>query len=217
MKEITLQDSKKIKLFKRFESKYLVEDSQINLILDYLQYLNYFIVKDNNLSIFDYYSLYFDNDNLDTVKAHEKDNNIRQKLRIREYQNGDKFLEIKEKNNHKSIKTRIPVTSYELNNEKNWVDESFIYDTKTLTKTLEVRYKRMTFINKSKSHRVTLDFDITCHNYITNKDYKLDNYTVIEIKKNKEENVKLEDYLVNNLLVNKTKFSKYYNGMLKTQ
>lgn len=214
MENITLEESKKIKLFKRFESKYIIPNNLIYNIYNYCEN-NYLIVENNKIFYFPYYSLYFDNDKLDMIKAHENNDLIRQKLRIREYYNGDKFLEIKEKNNYQTNKIRIPVISYEINNEKNWISSNLIYDTKNLSKTLEVKYNRITLLSKDKSNRITFDFDINFKNYKTNKEYKIDHNIIIEVKKNSEENIDIEDYL-NSLEIFKEKFSKYYYGMKKT-
>jgi len=214
METIILEESKKIKLFKRFESKYIIQQSLIHNIFNYCED-NYLIVEDNNNFDFPYYSLYFDTDKLDMIKAHENNDLIRQKLRIREYYNGDKYLEIKEKNNHQTNKIRIPVISYEINNEKNWITSNLIYDTKNLSKTLEVKYNRITLLSKDKSNRITFDFDINFKNYKTDKEYKIDKNIIIEVKKNSENNIDIEDYL-NNLGIFKEKFSKYHYGMKKT-
>lgn len=214
METITLEESKKIKLFKRFESKYIIQRNLVYNIFNYCED-NYLIIEDNNNFDFPYYSLYFDNDKLDMIKAHENNDLIRQKLRIREYYNGDKYLEIKEKNKHQTNKIRIPVISYEINNEKNWITSNLIYNAKNLSKTLEVKYNRITLLSKDKSNRITFDFDIKFKNYKNNKEYKIDNNIIIEIKKNSENNIDIEDYL-NNLKIVKQNFSKYYYGMKKT-
>ena len=89
METISLEESKKIKLFKRFESKYLVDSSDLGDIMNYLSD-NYLIVKEDENTLFDYYSIYFDNSDFDIIKAANKDDIVRQKIRIREYQNNDK-------------------------------------------------------------------------------------------------------------------------------
>ena len=214
MKTISLEESKNIKLFKRFESKYVVDSSDLGNIMNYLSD-NYMIVQEDENTLFDYYSIYFDNSDFDIIKATTKDDNVRQKIRIREYQNNDKFLEIKEKNHGIIIKTRIPIKSYNIDDEKDWIDDNLIYNTSTLNNVLRVKYKRLTFINKSKSNRITVDMNVDFYNYITNKSFKIDNFIIIEIKKNKEDNIDFEDYL-NKKDIYKTKFSKYYYGMKQT-
>lgn len=214
MKTISLEESKKIKLFKRFESKYLVDSSDLGDIMNYLSD-NYLIVKEDENTLFDYYSIYFDNSDFDIIKAANKDDIVRQKIRIREYQNNDKFLEIKEKNHGVVVKTRIPINSYNIENEKDWIDDNLIYNASKLNRVLRVKYKRLTFISKSKSNRITIDLNIDFYNYLTNKSAKIENYIIIEIKKNKEDNIDFEDYLNSNLIY-KTKFSKYFYGMKET-
>lgn len=214
MKQISLEKSKKIKLFKRFETKYLVDVSQIHDIVNYLS-KTYYVVSEGENTLFDYHSIYFDNDNFDMAKAHENQDEIRQKVRIREYQNKDKFVEIKEKNPYKTIKSRIPINSYDINNEYQWINNNLIYNTETLKKVLDIKYKRLTFIGQYKSTRITLDFNINIYNYLTNQEYIIDKFVVIEIKKNKDIQLEFEEYL-KNLHIEKTSFSKYHYGIKQT-
>lgn len=214
MKTISLKDAKKITLMKRFDTKYVVNNSQLSQLSNYL-FDNFYIVKNKKNEVFlKYYSLYFDTDDMQMHKDHINKKLHRQKIRIREYQSHDKFLEIKDKNNHITNKIRIPVDSYELDGEKQWITENLLYDTKTLKKKLAVEFYRTTFISFDYTIRLTIDSYITFYNYITNKKENI-NDIIIEIKKETEEKTELEQKL-NELGIFESGFSKYNVGLQKT-
>lgn len=217
MKTISLKEAKNIKIFKRFESKYVLINNEIDKIIDILD-KDYYVVEDNGKALFSYHSLYFDTNHLDMWRDHNNDEDFRQKIRIREYEDNEKFLEIKEKNNGITEKIRIPVYSYNINDEINWVSHNLKYDTKNLIKSLDIKYYRMSFIKKDKTERITLDVGLEYYNYKTNKSYKYDNIklAVLEIKKNKNDNNELENILNEKFLLYKRKFSKYHEGIKHT-
>ena len=216
MNRISLEESKKIKIFNRFESKYIIDHDDILNIIRLLEN-DYLLVEENNKIIFGYHSLYFDTPELNMWNDHNIDKPSRQKIRIREYDDKSKFLEIKEKIDGKTIKTRIPIESYFINDEEQWISNNLKYDTKNLIKSLDVKYNRISFVKKDKTERITLDIDIEYYNYKTNKRWKSNkNFAILEIKKNKEENNEIED-IINKEYIFKQKYSKYYCGILKTK
>ena len=217
METISLKQSKEIKIFKRFESKYILINDKIQQIIDLLN-KDYYVVEDNGKTLFNYHSLYFDTDKLAMWTDHDNEEDFRQKIRIREYENDEKFLEIKEKNNGLTNKIRIPVESYNINDEINWISHNLKYDTRNLIKSLDVKYNRMSFIKKDKTERITLDFDLEYHNYKTNKSYKYNdiNFVVLEIKKSSHDNNDIENILNEKFFLYKRKFSKYHEGIKHT-
>ncbi len=182
---------------------------------------NFKIVKDNKGSVlFAYHSVYFDTPDYQMKNDYVKHKLHRQKIRVREYESGEKFLEIKDKNNHVTNKIRVPVSSYELDGEQQWIDENLIYDTKELSKKLDVHYYRMTFVDKENTYRITLDFNITFFNYITNKLYHFDD-TIVEVKKMSLEDTWFETEMKTRLIeewpeFSSTKIAKYNIGLEKT-
>ena len=209
MNRISLKESKKIKIFNRFESKYIIDHDDILNIIKLLEN-DYLLVEENNKIIFGYHSLYFDTPELNMWNDHNIDKPSRQKIRIREYDDKSKFLEIKEKIDGKTIKTRIPIESYFINDEEQWISDNLKYNTKNLIKSLDVKYNRISFVKKDKTERITLDIDIEYYNYKTNKRWKSNkNFAILEIKKNKEENNEIED-IINKEYIFKQKYSKYY-------
>ena len=217
MNKISLNEAKKIKLFNRVEKKFICDSSQLFQVLEHLK--NWYIVTENEETFFEYHSLYFDTSSLDMFNDHENSVNHRQKIRIREYSDSEKFLEIKDKEKEKGItrKSRIPVDSYELDGERQWIDKNLIYDTSNLKKTLDVRYKRMTLISEDKSIRMTIDKDICFYNYQTKISDDLSDIIVIEIKQpNPDNETEIEEF-INSIGIYKTKFSKYHIGIKMTK
>ena len=166
---ISLTEAKNIKLFNRVERKYKCTKSQLYCILGDLKD-NYYLVTDIDEDDFllKYHSIYFDTPEMTMFNAHENCDEHRQKIRIREYSNGEKFLEIKDKDkNGITRKSRIEVNSYLLDGEKQWIDKNLMYDTSILNKVLDINYKRITLINIDKTERITIDMDISFYNFNT--------------------------------------------------
>ena len=182
MNSLTLKEAKEIKLMDRIDKKYVIDFDQFCSLSSFI-HDNFYIVENDGMLLIPYYSLYFDTPNMDMHKDHIEKKQHRQKIRIREYSTGEKYLEIKEKNNSEfTKKKRIPVESYELNGETNWIDENLIYDTKHLTKKLEVKFNRLTLISFDKESRITIDFNIRFHNYVTGKSKRIKDI-IVEVKK----------------------------------
>lgn len=217
---ISLEEAKKIKLDKRYCTKYVLTREMCQKLYDFVCE-NFKIVKDNKGSVlFAYRSIYFDTPDYQMKKDHVEHKLHRQKIRVREYESGEKFLEIKDKNNHVTNKIRVPVSSYELDGEQQWIDENLIYDTKKLSKKLDVHYYRMTLVDTQNTYRVTIDFNITFFNYITNKLYHFDD-TIVEVKKMSPEDTWFETEMKARLIevwpeFSNTKISKYNIGLEKT-
>lgn len=202
-------------LMNRIDVKYVIKHSDIAKVLDCLMNEYVAVCDDKGMTILKYYSLYFDTESMQMYEDHISDCTHRQKLRIREYESHEKFLEIKDKLNGVTVKTRIPVTSYEIDGNKEWISENLIYDTKTLSKKLDVKFCRMTFVNSENSTRITLDLYVHFHSYITGKNARIDD-AILEVKKQSEELTDIEKKL-NSFGIFKTKFSKYKTGLQLTQ
>ena len=214
MNKISLQEVKEIKLMNRIDKKYIINFDQFCSLINYITN-NFYILSEENNTLFKYHSIYFDTPNMDMQKDHINKVKHRQKIRIREYSTGEKYLEIKEKNNSEfTKKKRIPVTSYSLDGEQQWIDENLIYDTKNLNKKLDIVFNRMTLVSLDKKERVTIDFGITFYNYLTKKKERISDI-IVEVKKPTEEKTNFE--LVLNLLgIEEQGFSKYNIGLKKT-
>lgn len=215
MNRITLKEAKEIKLMNRIDKKYVIDFDQFCSLSSFI-YDNFYVVENDGAIMLPYFSLYFDTPNMDMHKDHLNKKAHRQKIRIREYSTGEKYLEIKEKNNSEfTKKKRIPVQSYILNEETNWIDKNLIYDTKDLNKKLEVRFNRLTLVSLDKQSRITIDFNIRFHNYITDKSIKI-KHIIVEVKKKTQELIQFEKEL-QKMKIESQGFSKYSIGLLLTK
>jgi len=210
MKEISLEIAKKIKLFNRIETKYKCNFYQFCCLSKYL-YDNYNVVSNNDCVLFDYMTIYFDTPDLLMYNDHKNNIKTRQKIRIREYSNGNKYLEIKQKNESKTSKIRIPINSNNIDSNFNWIKNNTIYNINKLTHILNVKYIRITFISNDHNERITIDFNIEFFNLINNVNKKI-NDIIIEVKQNEnyESNIKEILKLYN---IEECHFSKYFNGL----
>lgn len=208
---ISLEEAKKIKLDKRYCTKYILTREMFWKVFNFFVD-NFKIVRnDKGNVLFSYHSVYFDTPDYKMNKDHVDKKLHRQKIRVREYESGDKFLEIKDKNNHVTTKKRIPVESYEIDGNKEWISDNLIYDTKNLSKKLDVSYYRITLIDDKKFIRMTLDFNLRFFNYMSNKSYYFGD-TILEIKRENIENSFADDYL-ESVGIHSQHFSKYNVGL----
>ena len=215
MNSLTLKEAKEIKLMDRIDKKYVIDFNQFCSLSSFIND-NFYIVENNGTILLPYYSLYFDTPNMDMHKDHIEKKQHRQKIRIREYSTGEKYLEIKEKNNSEfTKKKRIPVKSYKLDGETNWIDKNLIYDTKHLNKKLEVKFNRLTLISLDKESRITIDFNIRFYNYITEKSKRIKDI-IVEVKKKTQELTQFENEL-KKMKIESQGFSKYNIGLLFTK
>lgn len=198
------------KLFNRFENKYIVKIDYLNNICNYLNNLFYF----NDLWL-QYYSIYFDTIDLKCLKDYINNKDYRQKIRIREYQNHNKFIEIKTKQLGKTKKKRIEITNEDINDifhkHNEWISIHFDYESNSLIKTLITSYERITYENKDI--RITIDKNIKFENLINDNIKEINDYIIIEVKKKEDILIDFEKYLINEYHINKEKFSKYFYGM----
>ena len=216
MNKITLQEAKDIKLMNRIDKKYIINFEQFCSLTNYIVE-NYYIVIDNEGKfLLPYKSIYFDTDIYDMYNDHKINKENRQKIRIREYESGEKFLEIKTKSKDSlTKKIRIPADNYSITEYKDWIIKNLHYDIDSLTEKIEISFYRITLININKTERITIDFNISFNNYITGIKNKIKDI-VIEVKKLFEDNTEFEDIL-NNMDIYETKFSKYHIGINNTK
>lgn len=213
MNEITLKESNKIKIFNRIENKYLLNESSFQIIYDFL-ISNYLRVRFNDLYWLRYHSLYYDTNDLRMYHDHLDNKEDRMKIRIREYQDHEAFLEIKKTMNSHSIKKRQRVQSLEIDSKlSTWIAEYSNIDYKDLNKILDVKYERLSFINKDMNERITCDRNLEFYNYVNDTRYKFNTTTyILEVKK-QDNNKSIVEEFMDSLQIYPTKFSKYFIGI----
>lgn len=113
----------------------------------------------------------------------------RKKIRVRTYTaTGNSFLEVKQKDNHgKTRKKRIAVTSekavLEGREGEDFLTERTGLSFYDLHPTLSNRFNRITLVNRAKTERLTIDFDLVFHNRHSERSHRMENAVIIELKR----------------------------------
>lgn len=185
---IGLKDLNSVKLLNRTDIKFTFGAELLNGIL--LEMLHdYYCLEVDGLRCNSYKTLYFDTAELSLYKKHHNGNLNRQKVRYREYSDSNLcYLEVKQKNNKgRTIKERIKTTAMGSNfkpNELEFLSGELNFDPSLLYPTVWVNYKRMTFVNKEFTERVTIDIDLNFRNDVLEK--KMHNLVIAEVKQDKK-------------------------------
>lgn len=215
MIKISLQEAKDIKLMNRIDKKYIIDFNQFCSLSNYIEDNYYIVVNEKDEYLLKYKSIYFDTNSFEMYNDHENKVKNRQKIRIREYSNGDKYLEIKTKKSEDfTKKIRVELEDYNIDSYTDWINKNLKYSTSELKPKIEIDFYRLTLINKDKTERITIDFGLSFKNYITKKELKIKEI-IIEVKKTYEENTSFENEL-NKFDIYPSKFSKYHIGIKKT-
>ena len=198
---ITLDEMSGISLMNRTDTKFVTGIERVRELL-FMAKNDYFVQQTGGMRILSYYSVYFDTKTFDMYVAHQNGKLNRQKIRIRSYvDSGDNFLEVKTKNNRgQTDKKRIPVDAFDpfkpqyniifsgdvYDDKPNCVDflkEYLYYSPVTLKESLEIRFDRITLVNKKKTERLTIDMNLNFLNTYTGITKSLEKLAVIELKR----------------------------------
>ena len=219
MAPISLQDIGNAKLLSRIDTKFLTSKEMVAPFIE-MATRDYLVLQIDGKRLMAYGTCYFDTSEASMYHDHQRGKRVRQKVRIRSYEDGDKcaFLEVKDKNNKgKTKKTRllikddIPYSEYE-----DFVEANSNFTLKNLIKHIENRFSRITLVRNDLSERITIDTDIRFHNLVTGFTASLPDISVIEWKHCAlSQNSPMKGYL-RILRVKESGFSKYVVGMAET-
>ena len=143
------------------------------------------------------------------------------KVRVRTYvASGDTFLEVKNKNNHARTKKKrivVPAQDDFRNTEgaPELVKRKTGLELKNLNAVVRNQFHRVTLVNKGKTERLTIDFDISFHNFETSHDHGTDKLVIIELKRDGNVFSPVCN-LLRDIHVHPTGFSKCCIGMALT-
>ena len=188
MAPITLEEMTGIKLMNRLDTKYVASKAQLVQLLKLVQD-KYYVQETLERRIIPYLTTYYDTDNHYMYMMHHNKHARRMKVRVRTYVASDlTFLEVKNKNNHaRTKKKRIEVPSQDNFRGVEGVHE--LVQRKTglnldhLNAVVRNQFERVTLVNKGKTERLTIDFNIGFHNFETNHDHGTDDLVIIELKR----------------------------------
>ncbi len=220
MTPITLEQMSEIRLMNRLDTKYVASKEQLVQLLKMVQD-KYYVQETLERRAIPYLTTYYDTSCHDLYMMHHNGRARRMKVRVRTYVASQlTFLEVKNKNNHaRTKKKRIEVPSQD--DFRNTEGAHDLVQSKTglnldrLSPVVRNVFNRITLVNKGKTERLTIDFDISFHNCETNRDHGTDCLVVIELKRDGNVYSPICN-LLRDIHVHPTGFSKCCIGMALT-
>jgi hypothetical protein len=204
---------------RRFDSKYVLKEKEL---IDVLSKLNseWTILNVENKFQINYKTLYFDTDKFQLFKDHKKGRRKRFKIRIRFYETGDSYLELKLKTNLQetlkfrwqffgSPKCKVIEPEFEELVSKKLKEYLYRFDLHTLEYKLNTEYTRMTLYNAATKEKLTIDKKFI----VSNQDVSLPiskSMLILEIKSSKS--LSSLNSNLNSLNIRRVNLSKYGVG-----
>jgi len=217
---ISLAEMDSVRLMNRVDTKYLIERSQLNGLLE-KAHPDYRIVEVEKERLLLYSTIYFDTENVDMYLMHHNRKLNRFKIRMRSYVHSNiSFLEVKRKTNKgrtSKKRVRIPMESFQNRTfseaEQNFLREKSPYEASRLIPHIKNNFHRITLVDNKLSERVTLDIEMTSTNLINGKTQNMDGLVIVEMKQDGACNSLFGDYL-KELKIKSGSMSKYCMGMV---
>lgn len=218
---ISLEEMSSIRLMKRTDTKFLTNLPSLISLLNKVDG-DYYAQEVCGQRVANYTTTYWDDvETHHMFRIHHCGHRPRVKVRVRTYMDsGLTFLEIKRKNNKgKTTKKRIEVPSLEAVIDQH-VGEEFLQKKTDMTfndivPTLSNRFKRITLVNKGKTERLTIDYDLHFYNRENHNNVMMDNIVIIELKRDGRMPSPILP-LLRELRIKPSGFSKYCIGSAVT-
>lgn len=221
MEPISLDQMSSIKLMNRIDTKFVTSR---RLLLELLRRVQdkYYVQEINGDRISPYRTTYLDTDGYEQYLQHHNRRARRTKVRVRTYlSSGDlTFLEVKHKNNHlRTKKKRIQVKDLETAPQTEGASQ-LVFDRtglhiEDMHPIVQNHFDRVTLVNYGKTERLTIDFNVTFHNFETGNDFDTQNIVIIELKRDGNIFSPITNIL-RDLHIHPTGFSKCCIGMATT-
>lgn len=220
MPPITLDEMSGIRLMNRTDTKFLANKE---LLLEVLKLAkdDYYVQEIQQKRIARYRTTYWDSEDYAFFRMHQAGRKPRTKVRVRTYEDSDglTFLEVKKKDNHgKTRKKRIEVRSqtevFESGGDE-FVTAKVGQPLSNFHPCLQNYFKRITLVNKGKTERLTIDFDIDYTNFDTETKDNSDQLVIIELKRDGRVFSPIKDILLK-LRIKPHGYSKYVIGSYMT-
>ena len=216
---ITLEEMSGIRLMNRIDTKFLVNVEELPTLLEMAK-KDYYVQEIASKRRAYYRTLYFDTPTATMYTVHQNGKLNRQKIRIREYvESNIEFLEVKKKNSKgRTSKKRIAVTNENIaaNSEAvTFLDQNSAFKMNEIANRLRNSFFRITLVNREKSERLTIDFDIKFENCITGIKNTISKLCIVEVKQDGNAHSHFRDYLMA-LRIKRRSISKYCLGMVLT-
>ncbi len=220
MPPISLDEMSGIRLMKRTDTKFLANKAQLLQVLA-LAKDEYYVQEIEHVRIAHYRTTYWDSNDYAFFRMHKQGRRPRTKVRVRTYEDsgGLTFLEVKKKDNHgKTRKKRIEVVSQKEvfgNGGDEFVSNQTHSSLSLFHPCLQNYFKRITLVNKGKTERLTIDFDIEYTNFDTGQKATSDQLVIIELKRDGRVFSPIKNILLR-LRIKPHGYSKYVVGSCMT-
>lgn len=216
---VSLQEMDAVRLMNRTDLKYLISDKAIPSIIKSLS-SDYSIQEIEGNRIADYETDYLDTNDLIFFLSHVNGKLNRYKWRVRKYVESDlSYLEMKYKSNKgRTDKKRILYTPVNGLNDKDvseFIGRNSGIAADKLLPVLQNKFKRMTLVNAGKTERLTIDLNISYHNYLNGKSLPVGSLAIIELKQDKTLKSAAAE-LFGDMRIKDSGLSKYCLGMVLT-
>lgn len=217
--KISLEDMGKVKLMNRTDTKFVTDFKRVRKLLERISD-TYIIQEINGMCRMPYFTLYFDTPDTDMYYQHQRGKKMRQKLRIRLYEQAAEipFLEIKNKDNRGyTKKTRVLMEEGEsLALYSDFLEKKCHYPHTNLIPQLENHFYRMTFVNQEMNERITIDTGLKVKSINTGEMVNLNHIGIIEWKRDGNIRSSKFESILRDLDIYRSGFSKYCMGMALT-
>ena len=209
---VSLNEIEAVKLMNRVDTKYIVATETMARLIDELK--DDFLVLEIASQRFGQYStVYYDTPELQMLHAHITSRFPRFKVRERTYsQNGVQFIEVKRKKpDGRTSKKRLPI-------ETDVCFKSFVaghtpYCMEDLHPKLINRFNRITLVNRVRTERLTLDFDLQFRLFDGATTPVFNHAVIVELKQEKKSHSVIASRL-RDKNIRPCGMSKYCVGML---
>ncbi|MCC8038602.1 MAG: polyphosphate polymerase domain-containing protein [Bacteroidales bacterium] len=195
---ISLDEMSGIKLMNRTDTKFITTLPMLRRLLS-MAAPAYFAQEIDGQRVAHYFTVYFDTRDSQMYTMHQTGRLNRQKLRIRSYVDSNiSFLEVKTKNNHgRTKKRRIAIDGFDPlaparditfhdQERQTWCEflgQHLRFPANDLSQRLENRFSRITLVNRNRTERLTIDFNLRFHNIATGNDMDMGSLVIIELKR----------------------------------
>lgn len=213
----SLEEVKKIKSFKRSNSKYVFSIRKLPEILVEMT-AHYKLLYVNEIAAHPHTTVYYDTPEYAMYNAHQNGKLSRCKLRHKNYDESDSgYLELKYKNNKREKrknKIKFCLAAQNLVEADEFLKKNSPFTAADLSPQIVIKYTRLTFLNIENGERITCDYELNVAAYDNQeKIINLEHLCVLEIKR---ANNKKQSFISDLLITHKIQLkgmSKYCIGL----
>lgn len=223
MATITLDEMRNVKLMNRIDTKYVVSEGEVIMLLEQMARCGYRVQVINGVRGCRYNTLYYDTVERSMYIAHHNRQLTRQKIRTRTYvETGLTFLEIKNKSNRGRTKKRRTEISREdfisfANNAAalDFYKDNARYTHDAISPALSTRFVRITLVNPHLTERLTIDLALEYEDMRSHTTASVPQMAIVELKQDGNTHSALKS-IMRDLRIQPLKVSKYCLGTTLT-